>query len=178
MATVFIPLLMNRLAGTKTTVALYLTVSQVAATLAQVLVGWAADRWGRHWPTLIAFGTLIASALALGAFSSQLWGLFALGVLGTCAAWSLSVLSTCLVSDATPAEEQGRVLGLLALLWNAGMVTGSLIGGALLDLSTALPFYVVAAVNVPTILLMLLFTRLQQTAGPSCVSHYPEVKEA
>jgi MFS family permease len=165
MATVLIPLLINRMAGSKTAVALYATISQIMASLAQILVGRAADRWGRRWPTLAAFGTLIVSAIGLAASGrtltrAHLWSFYVFGILGACAAWSLSTLTPCLVSDATATEERGRVLGTLNLLWNVGMMTGALIGGALVEVAVGLPFLVAALLNMGAVFLAVSFFRL------------------
>lgn len=160
MATVLIPLLINRMAGNKTAVALYAAISQIMASLAQMLVGRAADRWGRRWPTLVSFGTLIVSAVGLASFATHLWSFYTFGVLGACAAWSLSTLMNCLVSDATTVEERGRVLGTLNLLWNVGMIVGSLVGGALVEIAVGLPFFAVALLNLGAVVPAVSFFRL------------------
>jgi MFS family permease len=160
MATVLIPLLINRMAGSKTAVALYATFSQIMASLAQILAGRAADRWGRRPPTLMAFGALVVAAAGLAGFATHLWSFYTFGVLGACAAWSLSTLMPCLVSDATAVEERGRVLGTISLLWNMGMIVGSLIGGALVETAVGLPFLVAALLNLGAIALAVSFFRL------------------
>ncbi len=154
---VLIPLLINRIAGHKTTVALYGTASLVAASTAQLLAGRAADRFGRRWPTLLAFGTLIAAAIGLGLFSQRLWGVIAFGVLGNSAAWALSALMFCLVSDGAPKEEHGRVLGLLHGVWSLGMVAGAMLGGGLVVLAQGLPFFVAGVLNVASVVILLAF---------------------
>jgi len=160
MATVLIPLLINRTAGNKTAVALYATISQIMASLAQILVGRAADRWGRRWPTLVAFGALVFSATGLASFATRLWSFYTFGVLGACAAWSLSTLMPCLVADTTVVVERGHVLGTLSLLWNVGMMVGSLVGGALVEVAAGLPFFVAALLNLGAIVLAVSFFRL------------------
>ena len=159
MVTVLIPLLMNRLAESKMVVALYGTASQVLAAGSQLLVGWAADRWGPRWPTLAAFGTLVMAALGLAISARHLWGFFVFGILGNCAAWALSTIVPCLVSGAAPAAEHGRVLGFVHLVWNVGMMAGSLLGGALVEISLPLPFLAAALINVGATLLAVSFFR-------------------
>jgi len=56
MATVLIPLLINRLTGSKTSVAVYGLISLILASASQLLAGSAASLWGSRWPTLISFG--------------------------------------------------------------------------------------------------------------------------
>ena len=165
MATVLIPLLINRTAGSKTAVAWYATLSLIMASLAQVLVGRAADRWGRRGPTLVAFGVLVISAVGLAGSAAHLWSFYTFGVLEACAAWSLSTLTPCLVSDATDVEERGRVLGTLNLLWNVGMMVGALIGGALVEIAVGLPFFVAAWLNLGAIMLAAFFFRLPAVQG-------------
>jgi MFS family permease len=159
MASVLNPLLINRAAGSKTAVALYATLGLILATLAQMVVGRAADRWGRRAPTLVTFGVLLLSIVGQASFAAQLWSFYTFGVLGLCAAWSLSTLMPLLVSDATETQVRGRVLGMLHMLWNVGMIVGSMIGGSLLDISTGLPFFVTAVLIVVAILLALFFFR-------------------
>jgi len=165
MATVLIPLLINRTARSKTAVAWYATLSLITASLAQVLAGRAADRWGRRGPTLVAFGVLVISAVGLAGSAAHLWSFYTFGVLEACAAWSLSTLTPCLVSDATAVEERGRVLGTLNLLWNVGMMVGALLGGALVEIAVGLPFFVAAWLNLGAIMLAAFFFRLPAVQG-------------
>jgi len=157
MAGVLIPLLIYRLAGNKTSVAIYDMVSQIAASVAQILVGQAVDHWGRKWPQVGTLSLLVIATLGLALFANQLWGVYVFGVLAACAAWSLSTLIPCLVADTTPQEERGRVLGALHVLWNAGMIVGALLGGALVGFSIGLPFAIAALLNVGAIGLSLKF---------------------
>ncbi len=160
LASVLNPLLINRVAGNKTAVAQYATISLILATLAQMLVGRAADRWGRRGPTLATFGVLVAAIIGQASFANHLWSFYTFGVLGISAAWSLATLMPLLVADATATHERGRVLGMLHLLWNVGMMVGSMIGGALVDVRTGLPFLVTALLNIGAIALVVLFFRL------------------
>ncbi|MCJ7738900.1 MAG: MFS transporter, partial [Anaerolineae bacterium] len=92
MSSVLIPLLIYRLAGNKTSVAIYSAASQISAALVQILVGRAADRWGRKWPQVGTMAVMVGSAFGLAAFSQHVWSFYVFGVLGNCAAWSLSAL--------------------------------------------------------------------------------------
>ena len=160
MANVLIPLLIKARAGSNTAVAIYSTSSMIIASVAQIITGRAADRWGRRTPTLITFGALTIATIGLTLFARELWGIYAFGILGASAAWSLSTLMPSLVSEASATEERGRVFGLLHLLWNAGMIVGSLIGGALVEVATGLPFAVATLLNVIAIVLTVAFFRL------------------
>ncbi len=156
---VLIPLSLNRVSDTKTVVALYATFSQVLASLAQVVTGQAADRWGPRRPTFVAFSGVVASAIGLAGFGTEVWGLYAFGILGACSAWSLSTLMPSLVSLAATGEEQGRVVGALNFLWNMAMMTGAIIGGTLVGIAAGLPYLVAAALNAGAIALAVLFFR-------------------
>ena len=126
MAGVLVPLLINRMTGSKTTVASYALASLMVASLTQLLAGRAADRWGRKWTTVVAYGVLLASGVALATTANQLWGIFVFGVIGNGAAWALSALMLCLVPEAVPAEEHGRVLGIQHAVWSVGMIAGAI----------------------------------------------------
>jgi len=163
-ATVFIPLWIYGLTGGVALVAWYGTISQVVASLVQWLVGRVSDRVGRRIPTVGALAILVVAIVGLGTLGGQLWSLYLFGTLAASAAWSLSALMPGLVSDIAISKERGRVLGFLHLLWNGGMLVGSLIGGILFTRSAALPFQVVGALNVVAVLLALRFFRI---AGPN-----------
>jgi MFS family permease len=167
MATVLIPLLMNRTAANKTSVALYAMLSQLLASLAQIVAGRAVDRWQRRVPTLVAFGLLLLSAAGLATFATQLWSLFLFGVIGISSAWALSTLMPVLVSDVTAPRERGRVLGMLHFLWNIAMMLGSLGGGALVEVTAGLPFLAAALVCAGAIVTAVLYFRQVEPAEPA-----------
>jgi MFS family permease len=147
MVMTLMPLLIKRSADNNTAVGLYSTVSLIAAAMTQLLVGRAADRWGRRIPTLVMLAGVVTAALGLALSAPRLWGLYGFGILGACSAWSLSTLMPSLVADAIPPIERSRALGVIHLSWNAGMILGSLLGGALVDMAACLPFFIVALLN-------------------------------
>jgi MFS family permease len=151
MSIVLIPLMINHLAGNKTTVAL------IAASIAQLLAGRAADRFGHRRPTLIGYGALIVAALGLAAFADRLWGVFLFGVMGLAVAWSLAALMFVLVSDGVPRTEHGRAFGLLHATWSLAMIGGSLLGGALTRVGAGLPFLVAGLLNIASVAIALAF---------------------
>jgi len=160
MALVLLPLLLGAASEKKTVIALYATLSQVCASLAQVVVGRAADRYGARWPTLITYALLTVSVAGIGLVPGNLWGLFALGTLSTAAAWSLSTLLPSWVALVTPGHERGRVLGWVHLWWNLGMVVGSLLGGVLFDRAPGLPFLISGALTGAAIAVAVTFFRV------------------
>ena len=136
---VLIPLLINDVAGNKSTVAAYASISLIVASTAQLVAGRSADRFGRRVPVLAGFGALVISALGLALFARNLWGLFVFGVIGNAAAWALAALMFVLVSDGVARPEHGRVFGLLHASWSIAMIVGSLLGGALVRVGVGDP---------------------------------------
>jgi MFS family permease len=165
MALFLIPLMLDAAGASKPTIALYATVSQVVASLAQIVAGRAADRLGCRLPTLLAYGALAASVLGTALLPGAVWSVFALGTTGAGAAWVLSTLTPSLVARVTVPEERGRVLGWIHLWWNAGMVLGSLVGGALYERGAGWPFGVAGVGCVAATGLAAVFFRGRQEAA-------------
>ena len=157
MSLVLVPLLLDDAGATKIAIALYATVSQVAASLGQIAVGRISDRVGPKWPTVTAFSFLVVSILCVGYLPDVLWALYLFASMAATAAWSLSTLMPSLVARVAEAQTRGRVLGWIHLWWNLGMVTGSIVGGALFEGSQGLPFLVAGALNLISIALAFLF---------------------
>jgi MFS family permease len=166
MALVLIPLLLSAAGASKTTIALYATISQVVAALAQIATGRAADRRrmlhpaGVRGPTMIVFSTLVIGILGIGIMPNRISGLFVFGTLSTATAWSLSTLLPLWVARVTAPQERGRVLGWIHLWWNAAMMAGSMAGGFLYERGPGLPFLVAGALNLGAIVLATIFFRI------------------
>lgn len=158
-ATLLTPLLLYRLSGSVVSVSLYSAVSLAVAGACQVATGRLSDRVGRGPPVLLLGGLLPLAALAMALAAGDFLALFAAGVLATAVAWSISVNFPPLVKALAAEGEQGQALGLLHLLWTAGMLIGTLVGGALVEADPGLPFLLFAALNVPTALAGLLLWR-------------------
>jgi MFS family permease len=158
-ATLLTPLLLFRLSGSVVAVSLYSSVSLAIAAAGQIVTGRLFDRVGRGRPVLVLAGLLPVAALAMGLSAGHFEALFAAGVFATAVAWSISVSFPPLVRDLAPEGQQGRALGLLHLLWTAGMLIGTLAGGRLVEVGTGLPFLLGAALNLPTALVGLLLWR-------------------
>jgi MFS family permease len=160
-----IPLLLDAAGASKTTIAWYATVSMVTASLSQAVVGRAADRWGPKWATVVTFCVFLASIFGAALWPFSLWAVFTFGTTGIAAAWSLSTLLPSLVAEATVPAERGRVLGFIHLWWNLAMIVGSMVGGALFELSPRLAFLISGAANVFSIVLLFVFYRLVASAS-------------
>jgi len=150
--TLLMPLLVFRLSGDVLTVSLYAAVSLLLAAGCQIVTGRAVDALSRTTPPLVLTALIPVCAGLAALASGSLPALFAAGVLGTCVAWSLSATLPPLVREVAGSAEEGRILGFLHLLWCTAMLGGTVLAGALVDLSAALPFAIVAALNAPTCL--------------------------
>lgn len=178
LSSVMIPLMLNELAGNKSTVAVYSTVSLVVASVAQLLAGRAADYYGHRGPTLIGYAALSVSALGLALFADKLWGVFFFGILGNAVAWALATLFFCLVSDGVPRHEHGRAFGLMHATWSIAMISGAMLGGALTRFATGLPFLAAGLLNSVAILLVLAFFRRLGSEGVTAESTLAQEPEA
>ncbi len=154
-----VPLMLDAAEASKSVVAWYATTGWIIASLAQAVVGRAADRWGGKPTTAATFVVLIVSVIGLGLWPSNLWAVFAWGVVGLAAAWSLSTLLPSLTAEATVPQERGRVLGFIHLWWNLAMIIGSMAAGALSEVAIGLPFWMVGALNVVALILLFVFYR-------------------
>lgn len=156
--TLLVPLLLFRVTGSEASAGDYAGVSLVMASACQILTGRVCDRAGLRLPVLVAPVGISVSALglALGARSeSALWGF---GILGACSAWSLSITMPSLIDRASRPGERGRMVGLTAFAWSAGMLTGHLVSGKLASgplggAHPGLPFGIAAACAVGTMAL-------------------------
>ena len=163
---VLIPLLINELTGSKVTVAAYGTTTLIVASVAQLLAGRAADRWGARRPTLIAYTAIILAGLGLAASAGTVWGLFAFGVLGIAAAWSLSTLMYVWVADGIPKAEHPSTFGLLHAVWSLSMMTGSVLGGWAGNALPGLPFLIGGLLNVGSYFLAFAYYGLLAREAP------------
>jgi MFS family permease len=169
--TVLIPLLLNDLSGSKTLVAAYSTANLVIASACQIVAGRAADRWGARVPTVVAYTCLASAGLGLALTAGTVWGLFAFGVAGVAAAWSLSTLMYVWVADGVEKPARPSAFGLLHSIWCLSMILGSLLGGSLVRVAYGLPFLIGALLNVASPFLALAYYRSIQASKQSPAVH-------
>jgi MFS family permease len=148
--TLLLPLLIYRLSQQVIVVSLYSAVSLLLAAACQIGTGRAVDRLSRTVPPILLTAMIPICAFLAALSARSLTALFAVGVLGTCVAWSISATLPPLVREVTGTAEEGRVLGFLHLLWSAAMFGGTILGGALVEVDPSLPFAVVGVVNTLT----------------------------
>ena len=147
MATLALPLLIYRVGESEALPAYFAAVSLTVAAGCQLGVGYFNDRLGRTQPLLVSTAGIFASALGLAFFHDSLWGLFACGTALTGTAWAVSTVIPRLINDVAVPDEKNRLVGLGHLAWSGSMVTGSLMGGYLIDFDAAWPFYIGAVLS-------------------------------
>ena len=138
--TLLVPLLIYRVTGTKSSAAYYGSISLTIAAGFQVLTGRLCDRIGRWRPILISASCVTLSAVGLALTGHTLTGLYAFGVMAAASAWSLSTTMPGLLQLIGREGEKGRIVGMAHLVWSAGMLTGNLGAGKLIEWGPALPF--------------------------------------
>jgi len=166
MMMVMVPLLINRLTSDLYVVALYGSVMLFVSSIAQFLTGRAADRWGAKWPTIVAFAIMIACGIVLALGAESMPVLFVGGVISNAAAWALLTLMYLWVADWVAPPQHPLLFGWLHAVWNVSMVIGSLIGGALVDISSGLPFVVTGLLNVVSLALVTRLYRQEPSSHP------------
>lgn len=163
-----LPLLIKLQGGSNVAVAWYVAGSSIFASLMQLLIGRAADRWGMRLPTQIGFGAILVAISGMIITGHWLWGLYIFGALGVGAAWALATLQPGQVTLVTEPEIHGRVFGMLQLLWTLAMILGTLLGGALLEVDARLPFLIVGILNIIALALTVPFFQMK-TSEPHLV---------
>ena len=147
MATLALPLLIYRVGASEALPAYFASLSLVVAACCQLSVGYLNDRFGRTAPLLGSAVGIFLSALGLALWHDTLVGLFACGTALTATAWAVSTLIPRLINDVAAADEKNRLVGLGHLAWSGSMVVGSLLGGYLIEINVALPFYIGTALS-------------------------------
>jgi MFS family permease len=163
-ATQLFALLIFRATGSKESAALFAAVSLAFAAACQILTGIWCDRAGPRGPVLVTATSVAACAAFTALGAETLWSLFLFGTLSAGSAWSLSTTMPRLIHDTAPEGAQGTLVGAAHLSWSAGMLTGILGGGLLVDWRPGAPFAVAAlfcaaAVPIAARLLSLLEAR-------------------
>ena len=143
--TLLVPLLIYRLSGSNTAVTTYSAISLTCACASQLLTGRLCDRMGRWRPVLVAASIVTASSVGLALFANSLVGLYAFGILASVSAWSLSTTMPGILQLTARQGEKSRVVGIAHVAWSAGMLSGSLGAGTLIEWGPGLPFGIAIA---------------------------------
>jgi MFS family permease len=145
MATLILPLLIYRVSGSASTTAYYASVSLAFAAGGQLLTGLLRDRFGRRVPLIVSSAGIVISSLCIAGSTDSVTRLFIFGTALTVTAWAVSTLVPALIAEAAAEGEKNRLVGLGHLTWSTAMVTGSLLGGWLVEIDPAVPFLIGAA---------------------------------
>lgn len=140
MATLVLPLLVYRASQSASTAAYYGAVSLAVAAAGQLLTGLLRDRLGRTGPLIVSSLGIVVSSACLALYVDSIPGLFVFGTLLTATAWAVSTLIPALIAEVAIEGEKNRLIGLGHMVWSASMVTGSIVGGILVEIGPHLPF--------------------------------------
>lgn len=140
--TLVLPILIYRATGSNTAVTTFSAISLGIAACFQMLTGQVCDRFGRWGPILVAAGIETISAFGLAFWSDSLTGLYIWGIIAAASAWSLSTTIPGLIQLIARDEEKGKLVGTTHFVWCAGMLTGNLGGGWLVERGASLPFLI------------------------------------
>lgn len=140
--TLILPLLIYRLSGSNTEVSTFSAVTLCVAAVCQIATGRLCDKIGRWRPIFVAAILETLSALGLALYCDSIVGIYVFGTLAAASAWSLSTTMPGLLQLVAKPGERGRLVGLAHFVWSAGMLTGNLGGGRLIDVDASLSFYI------------------------------------
>jgi MFS family permease len=165
MATLVMPLLIYRASQSASTAAYYGAVSLAVAAACQLLTGLIRDRYGRTVPLIVSSLGIVISSAFLVLNTDSVSGLFIFGTALTATAWAVSTLVPALIAEVSLDGEKNRLIGLGHMVWSGSMVTGSIIGGILVEVGPHLPFVLgVIHASVGTLCIWRLCTRLDTNA--------------
>jgi MFS family permease len=159
------PLLVFRLSHSITLAGFYATANLLVATAGQITIGRLSDRLGAARLARLLTAALPVLALGLALSVGTLPLLVVFGIAATSALWGISTVMPSLIRSATETEVHGRALGLVHLLWASGYLCGTLLAGALVLVSPALPFAIFAVATIPAALAAIAFGRLAPGAA-------------
>jgi len=136
-------------------VGLILSIFSLCQLFASPITGKLSDRYGRK-PLLIFSQTSTLVGFFLLGIASNVWILVAArlvdGLLG-----SNMTVTQAYISDVTTPKQRTKVYGYSSAVFGAGLIFGPVIGGVLLSVNFAAPFFFAAGVSLLSIILVLLF---------------------
>ena len=136
-------------------VGLVLTIYALAQFFFTPVLGTLSDRYGRR-PVILASLLIEALSLALSALAGSLAILLVARFIGGLGASNIGS-AQAVVADVTPVERRARGMGLIGAAIGLGFVVGPAIGGLLVPLGPAIPFWVAMFVVLANALLVLRF---------------------
>ncbi|HEY41879.1 MAG TPA: MFS transporter [Dehalococcoidia bacterium] len=148
---------------TEPSVVLWVTVAYLLVSVGLVLtVGKLGDLFGRKRVYIIGL-TVFTAGLALCWISQSIVQLILSRVLQAVGASMTGALSNAIVTDVFPDQERGKALGILGAVVSAGLLSGPVLGGFLLDaLDWRSIFYIRVPVGIIGVIMALLLLREQK----------------
>jgi MFS family permease len=150
----FLPVLIHRASGVKMA-AYYGAFSQLFAAGCQLLSGRICDAVGPRIPAFVTTCLITLSAALIALYTESTVVLYAAGIFGAGAAWSLSVAMPRFINEFSTNEEKGRGVGITHFAWSAGFLSGQVVSGRLEVIHISLPFAVAAVFLVISAMLAL-----------------------
>jgi hypothetical protein len=98
----------------------------------------------RRLTAVVSVGLLTAGAAAIFA-TDNVYVLGAAGTVWTVMAWALSTTMPALMRGAVPTVAYGRAVGLTHLVWSGAMLTGTTVGGLLVEVNHVAPLIAATA---------------------------------
>jgi len=136
-------------------VGLILSIFSLCQLFASPITGKLSDRYGRK-PLLIFSQTSTLVGFLLLGIATNVWILVAArlvdGLLG-----SNMTVTQAYISDVTTPKQRTKIYGYSSAVFGAGLIFGPVIGGVLLNVNFAAPFFFAAGVSLLSIILVLLF---------------------
>jgi MFS family permease len=172
--TVLRGLVQERFGVSELATSLFMSINMIGAVATAPLAGAFADRWGRRRALVI--GALVADAALLLAMTASVpfWAFMALRfVEGSAHIVALSLLMG-IASQARPAAERGRVMGIAGGGLTLGVALGAPIGGVLGRSDPLLPL--LAGAIAVSLTALLAWWGLEETAGQESRPSFAKVR--
>jgi EmrB/QacA subfamily drug resistance transporter len=151
---------------TEPSVVLWVTVAYLLVSVGLILtVGKIGDLFGRKRVYIIGL-TVFTIGLALCWISQSIIQLIMSRVLQAVGASMTAALSNAIVTDVFPDNERGKALGILGAVVSAGLLSGPVLGGLLLDaLDWPSIFYIRVPVGIVGVVMAVLLLKEQKGAS-------------
>ena len=136
-----LPVLIKRATGVEM-VGYFGALRDLFASCCQLVSGRICDAVGPRITALTGTCLVVLSVGLIALYTNSTFWLYAAGIFGAGAAWSISVTMPRFVDEFSTAEEKGRGVGVTHLAWSSGFLSGKVVGGGLESVHVSLPFVV------------------------------------
>jgi EmrB/QacA subfamily drug resistance transporter len=154
--------------NTEASVVLWVTVAYLLVSVGLILtVGKLGDLFGRKRVFIIGL-TVFTIGLALCWISQSIIQLILSRILQAVGASMTAALGNAIVTDVFPDQERGKALGILGAVVSAGLLSGPVLGGFLLDaLDWRSIFYTRVPVGIIGVVMAVLLLKEQKESSPT-----------